>query len=117
MAAQLGGNDEVRIGFVCNHGKHRSVAMAELAAYCFHVGGWETEVVHCSEACLQSNCSCHVPEYRRWGYCREVWKRSNWDVDSAWREAEAGREAGAIAEESFCKALAERCPIHGIPYA
>ena len=56
----------VRVGIFCNHGKHRSVAVAELAAWCLSRMGTRVAVLHESAAYQSSTCGCG----RTAGLCR-----------------------------------------------
>ena len=107
MAAQMKqGRPHLNLACVCKHGKHRSVAMAELLAYGLRSRGWHVQVCHTSASCTRSPCTCR--DYlRSGGYCGLVKWRSWGDQTRADAIAERSRELCTWAEWKVAQRLLE----------
>ncbi len=60
-----------RVAFFCNHGKHRSVSMANLVWHVLVESGWPSvDIIHTSSDFARTDCTCEQAPER--GHCRAV---------------------------------------------
>ena len=105
VAASQAHRGEAYIGLFCNHGFHRSPAVANLVARGLKECGWTVKVQHCSPEYHGRWCECHAGRGRTW--CPSVYHRLWTDGDARAEEhsEEAYRDHLEKVDDAFSRAM------------